>query len=153
VAAATAFYLMAGLLIALRAEDHRTAAGRNLSLVVLPIGSVLLPYLLPAAINSVLWGVASTPLVAWLSLASYRDVRCAFQYPISPLLQCINIQTGEGIPAVVLTCTIACLATASGALWMWNYSLANFDRLVGRPTKNEPVVSVPRVLPVPAPAT
>ena len=149
----TAFFLVAGLLAALRVEDHATAASRGLGLVILPLGSGILPFLLPAGIGSIAWGVASTPLVTWLSLVSYREMSYAWQYAVYPLFRWTGLNLGDGSMPVLLTCFAGIVAPALGARWIWNYSVANFDRLVGRPWTKEPESFVPELLRVPANVT
>ena len=113
-ATSTGFYLVAGLLAALKASDqHATAGGRALGLVILPISSAFLPFCLPAAVGSIAWGVASTPLIAWLSLVSYREASIAWHSPVYPLLHWIGVDWGDGTLMVVLTCTIAIIAPSS----------------------------------------
>jgi ABC-type Na+ efflux pump permease subunit len=148
----TAFYLVVGQFIALQVEDQATASGRTVGLVILPICSGLLPFVLPTAISSIAYGVASPPMVSHLALVSYREVSSAWQSAVYPPLQWIGLNSGDRPLTVVLTCLIGILAPAIGARWIWNRCLANFDRLVGRPSRTEPEVSAPGVLPLPATA-
>ncbi len=153
-ATSTGFYLVVGLLAALKASDqHATTGGRALGLVILPISSAFLPFCLPAAVASIAWGVASTPLIAWLSLVSYREASIAWHSPVYPLFHWVGFDWGDGTLMVVLTCAIAIIAPALLARWIWNYSLANFDRMVGRPHRDVPIAAKSRLRVVPAPAT
>ena len=135
-ASSTAFYVMFGLMAAARATD-RGAASAGVGSLILPIQTGILPYLLPAGFNSVAWGVGSTPFVAFLSMVSYRELHGIFQQPVYPALQWIKLDTA-GSPLVAgLTLLIAIIAPTAGAWWIWNHSLRNFDRWVGRPWRNE----------------
>ena len=130
-----AFYLTLGLLIALRSGTNHKASGQGTGLVLLPIASGFLPFMIPGGIGSIAWGAASTPLLGWLSLVSYREAGAAWHHAAYPALHWIRIESGEGFPVVVLIWFIAVLAPALGTCWIWNYCLLNFDRLIGRPTK------------------
>ena len=152
-ASLTAFYLVVGQLAALRVEDQARASGRVLLLVILPICSGLLPFFLPKAISSIAWGTVSPPLVSYLALVSYREVSSAWQSAVYPPLEWVGLNSGDSCFTVVMTCVIGIVAPALGARWIWNYSVANFDRLVGRPTRDEYQATLPRVLAVPATAT
>jgi hypothetical protein len=57
-------------------------------------------------------------------------------------LQWVGISTGEGPLWVALACLIGIIAPALWGRWIWLYSVANFDRLIGRPWKDKPVVAV-----------
>ena len=82
-------------------------------------------------------GAGSSLFVTWLSLLSYRDVRAALHYSVYPQIAWASIATGEGPLRVAATCLIGILAPAAAGWWIWRYSLANFDRLIGRPWKAE----------------
>jgi ABC-type transport system involved in multi-copper enzyme maturation permease subunit len=133
-AAWTWFLLVLGLRASVRAQDPAAAAGATLSLTFLPIASGVLPFLLPAKLSSVVLGVASIPFVTWLSLVSYRDVRAALHYAVYPHLAWAGIATGEGPVWVLTTCLLGIIVPALGGLWGWRYLIANFDRLIGRPS-------------------
>jgi ABC-type transport system involved in multi-copper enzyme maturation permease subunit len=138
-ASSTALYVLFGLMAATRAAA-RSSASAGVGMLVLPIQSAILPFLLPAGLNSVLWGVGSTPLVTWLSMVSYREVRGMFQQAAYPALTWIKLETA-GSPAMgVLTCLIGIIGPALGAWWIWSHSVRNFDRWVGRPCREEAVV-------------
>jgi ABC-type transport system involved in multi-copper enzyme maturation permease subunit len=138
-ATSTALFLVFGLRAAVRAKDHSTAYGGVLGLTLPSTLSSGLPYLLPAGISSALWGAGSAPFVAWLSLVSYREVHSLFQLPVYPALQWINLDSAGGPLVAALTCLIGIVAPALAAWWMWNNTVANFDRWVGRPSRNNPV--------------
>jgi hypothetical protein len=135
-ALATSMWLLAawGVLAAVRHQDQaRTALqGLNLTMSLLVVSSAL-PFLMPARLNSVIFGAGSYPLVLCLSLASYQEVRAAFEYAAYPPLQWIGIDTGEGPLTVILTCMLGIAGPALGGWWFWRHSLVHFDRLVGRP--------------------
>jgi ABC-type transport system involved in multi-copper enzyme maturation permease subunit len=140
----TALYVLFGLMTAIRAAD-RSKASAGVGMLILPIQSALLPILLPAGLNSVWWGVGSTPFVTWLSMVSYREVRGMFQQPTYPALQWIKLDTAGSPLMGVLTCLIGIIGPALGAWWIWNHSVRNFDRWVGRPWREEAVVAERRV--------
>jgi len=135
VAAWTWLLLVLGLLASLRAKDQTAATNRSLSLLILPLVSAALPFLLPARISSVLWGAGSTPFVTWLSLVSYRDVSAALHYSVYPHLAWAGIATGEGASSVLAACLLGIILPALGGLWSWRHLLAHFDRLIGRPSR------------------
>ena len=135
VAALTWFMLTFGMYISVGAKDMGAATGSTMGLLFLTIGLGGLPFLLPGRLNSVLWGAGSPPFVAWMSLVSYRDVRNAWHYPDYPLLQWMQIATGERALWVVATCLIGVMAPTIGGFYLWRYALAHFDRLIGRPCK------------------
>jgi hypothetical protein len=130
--------LALGLLISLRSKDLVTANNTNFGILFATIAAGLLPFLLPRWLSSVLWGVGSPPYVAWLSLLSYRDVYAAVHHSVYPL-SWAGIDTGEGGLAVAAACSIGVLAPAFGGMWIWRYTLAHFDRLIGRPWRADRV--------------
>jgi len=134
-AAWTWFLILLGLLASVRAKDPAESAGRALGLLILPVVSGIIPFLLPARLSSVLIGAGSTPFVTWLSLVSYRDVRAALHYSVFPNLAWAGIAAREGVIPVLATCLIGIIVPALGGLWIWRTLLANFDRLIGRPEK------------------
>src|SRR5262249_39986810 len=127
--------LVLGLWAAVRARDPATTAGTSLSLLILPIISGLLPFMLPGRLNSVLLGLASEPFVTWLSLVSYRDVRAAMHYPVYPHLAWAHIATGEGLMLVLVTCVLGIVLPFAGGFALWRRLVAEFDRLIGRPSR------------------
>jgi ABC-type transport system involved in multi-copper enzyme maturation permease subunit len=143
-----AFYVLFGLMAATRAEA-RSSASAGVGMLILPIQSAILPFLLPVGLNSVLWGMGSTPFVTWLSMVSYRELRGMFEQPVYPALQWIKLETAGSPLMGVLTCLIGIIGPALGAWWIWNHSVRNFDRWVGRPCK-EAVVAERRIAAVPA---
>jgi len=135
-AAWTWMLLLLGLLVSVRAKDATDSANRSLGLLILPIVSGFLPFVLPARMSSVLLGAGSAPFVTWLSLVSYRDVRAALHYTFYPHLAWAGIASGEGAIPVLATCLLAIIAPAVGGLWIWRYLIASFDRLIGRPARS-----------------
>jgi hypothetical protein len=103
-------------------------------------------------LNSVFLGAGSPPFVAFVSLLSYRDVRNACHYPAYPFLQWMNITTGEGPLRVAATCLLGILIPTVTGFYLWRFSLVNFDRLIGRPTK-APMMVGERIAVPPAVAT
>ncbi len=110
---------------------------RFMGLFYLTTSTLALPFLLPGMFNSVLLGAGSPPVVAWLSLVSYRDVRNACQYSVYPALQLMHIDTREGPFLVAATCLIGITIPAVWGLYLWRDALANFDRQIGRPCKSK----------------
>ena len=117
-------------------KDKTEPNVRFMGLFFATSGVLILPYLLPAKMNSVLLGAGSPPFVTWLSLVSYRDVRNAVHYPVYPGLQWMQINTQESPLSVAATCLIGILIPTVWGLYAWCSALANFDRLVGRPHKS-----------------
>jgi len=136
-AAWTWLLLLLGLLASVRAKDPSDSANRSLGLLILPLVSGFLPFVLPARMSSVLMGAGSVPFVTWLSLVSYRDVRAALHYSVYPNLAWAGIATGEGTISVLATCLLGIIGPALGGLWIWRYLITNFDRLIGRPSLAE----------------
>jgi hypothetical protein len=68
---------------------------------------------------------------------SYRDVRNLLYYPAYPHLQWIGIDTGEGAVAVAATCVIGMIFPAVAGLLLWRGAVSQFDRLIGRPWREE----------------
>ena len=112
-AASIGFYLLFGLMTAVQAKDPATATTGTLGLSFLPVTSAALPYLLPAGIGSAFFGVASSPFVAWLSLVSYRELRCAITLSVYPAFQWMKLDSDGGLLLAALTCAVGILAPAS----------------------------------------
>jgi ABC-type Na+ efflux pump permease subunit len=135
------FMLAFGTYISVGAKDMAAATGPTMGLVLLMTVWGALPFLLPVRMSSVVLGSGSPPLVAFLSLASYRDVRNAVRYPVYPLLQWMHLATGEGPRWVALTCLMGIIIPSVAGFYLWRYSLTNFDRLIGRPWKMTPAAT------------
>ena len=125
-------YLNFALLASVKASDVARAMNPSIGLFFLADALVAFIYLCRADRIGVL-GAAAPPFVALLALASYRDVHIGLTDSAVPILQWININTGEGPLTIVSLCLIAIIAQALGGLCFWRYSVAHFDRLVGRP--------------------
>ena len=129
----TWFMVAWGILCAIKTRNAWLATHPSIGFAYLLVGTVALPMLLPAGINSVLLGSVSSPFVLWLAEFSYRDIRNALHYPAYPHLQWIGIETREGPLRVMATC----LAGSSSRSWQGRSSgampSAHFDRLIGRP--------------------
>ena len=147
----TWFFLMAGMLAALRAKDLRVSANVTMTTFFLPVVSSALPFLLPAGLKSVVWGAGSTPFLAWLAMASNRELRGALHDPVYHPLHWFKLNTGEGLFWVALACLIGIVLPALWGRWIWLYSIANFDRLAGRPWKVEPAPAESLVTGTPSP--
>jgi ABC-type Na+ efflux pump permease subunit len=135
VAAWTWLMLVCGISTSIAAKDNAAANNRFMGLFFLSSSTCALPFLLPRMVNSVFLGAGSPPVVAWLSLVSYRDVRNAWQYSLYPALQLMHIETHEGAFSVAATCLIGIIIPAVWGLYVWRNVLANFDRRIGRPCK------------------
>jgi hypothetical protein len=135
VAAWTWLMLAFGISISISAKDKAPTIYRFMGLLFLTTGTLILPFLLPGMLNSVLLGAGSPPFVAWLSFVSYRDVRNACQYSVYPALQLMHIDTREGAFSVATTCMIGIIIPTVWGLYLWCVALASFDRLIGRPCK------------------
>ena len=122
-----------GMLAAVKTADGaRDTNGTQTLIAMLSNASAALPYLLPATLNSVLWGSCSPLLVLWLTQFSYRDLRNLLAYPIYPHLHWIGIRTNEGSLQMGLMCLIGILLPLSGGVFVWRHLERDFDRLVGR---------------------
>jgi ABC-2 family transporter protein len=135
------FMLVFGTYISIEAKDMAAATGPMTGLVLLMTGWGALPFLLPIRLSSVVLGAGSPPFVAFLSLASYRDVRNAFHYPVYPFLRWIQISTGEGPLWVALTCLAGVIIPGVAGFYFWRFSLTHFDRMIGRPWKTAPAIT------------
>jgi ABC-type Na+ efflux pump permease subunit len=143
VAASIWLMLTFGIVISIGAKDAAATTGPTMGLVLAMAGSGVLPFLLPDGLSSVFLGSGSPPFIAFLTLASYRDVRNAWQYDAYPLLQWARLATNEGPLAVAATCLIGILIPAVAGFYLWRFSLNHFDRLIGRPCKIKPAATQP----------
>jgi hypothetical protein len=150
-AALTWFMLTFGLRISLAAKDMAAVTGPTTGLVFLACGLGVLPLVLPGRWNSILLGAGSPPFALWMSLVSYRDIHIAWHQPSFPLLKWLHIASNEGPLSVVATWLIGIIAPTLGGLYLWRYSVAHFDRLIGRPCKDTPAEEQTRRLAI-APA-
>ena len=134
----TWFFLMAGMLAALRAKDLRVSANVTMTTFFLPVVSSALPFLLPAGLKSVVWGAGRH--LFWRGSRWPRIVSCeaALHDPVYHPLHWFKLNTGEGLLWVALACLIGIVLPALWGRWIWLYSIANFDRLAGRPWREEP---------------
>ena len=135
-------YLTVGLLSSVKAPDVARATNPSFTLYFVLTGSIALPFLLPARYNSVLWGAGAAPFVTNLSLLSYRDMCTNVAYQAPPFLQWLPITVSDGAIPVTLACLAAVVLPGLAGLWFWRYSVAHFDRLIGRPCKT-PAESCP----------
>jgi ABC-type Na+ efflux pump permease subunit len=143
--ASTWFLAAWGLSCAIGAKNNAEASNPSLSLALVLMMSAALPFLLPAGLNSVLLGAGSPPFVIWLAQFSYRDLRNAIEYPAFPLLNWVGIKTGEGPFWVAATCLVGIVAPALAGTFVWRRAVAQFDRVIGRPSKEEEAATVSRV--------
>jgi ABC-type Na+ efflux pump permease subunit len=143
--ASTWFLAAWGLLCAIGAKSNAEASNPSVSLALVLIGSAALPFVLPAGFSSVLLGAGSPPFVIWLAQFSYRDLLNAMQYPVFPLLSWVGIKTGEGPFLVAATCFVGILAPALAGTFVWRRAVARFDRVIGRPWREEETATASRV--------
>jgi ABC-type transport system involved in multi-copper enzyme maturation permease subunit len=132
-AASIWFLTTIGALAAIQANDLPGATNHIALWTFALIFSGLLPILLPNRWSSVLLGAGSTPFVVCLSQASYRDIDLVIQNGSYTPVQWFGMVTSEGPMRILAACLLGILGPALGGLWVWRYSLAHFDRLVGRP--------------------
>jgi hypothetical protein len=146
---AASAWLMAvfGVLGSIRAEKAEAAVGQGLVLTLILTGSGVLPLLLPAGLNSVLWGAGSLPFMLWTSLVSNRDLAVAVASPLNPHAPRIGLSGGEMPILLFSSWLIAIIGPFLGGLWTWRYTVAHFDRLVGRPFRAADAVAIPTTPP------
>ena len=143
--ASTWFLAAWGLFCAIGAKNNAEASNPSVSLALVLMASAALPFLLPARLSSVLLGAGSPPFVIWLAQFSYRDLRNMMQYPVFPLLSWVGIKTGEGPFWVAATCFVGILAPALAGTFVWRRAVARFDRVIGRPWKEEETATASQV--------
>jgi hypothetical protein len=131
---------------AIAAEDPTQASNSNgiRSLLVMLVNATsALPFFLPSGLNSILWGSCSPVFVLWLAQFSCRDLRLLSTYASYPPLNWARIETGEGAIAVALTCLVGIVAPLIGGLAVRRHVTRHFDRLVGRPWREEDRLPLP----------
>ena len=138
-AASIGMFAMWGVRASVGAKDMATASNRSVYLAILLMVFLMVPLLLPPGVKSVLLAAGSHPSVVWLSLVSYRDVHAALRYGTYSPLEWIGIPTREGALQVLATCLIGTIGPALIGWWAWRRAVADFDRLVGRPWRAEPM--------------
>jgi ABC-type transport system involved in multi-copper enzyme maturation permease subunit len=126
-----------GLATAIAARDQSALSSRTLLFSFLTALTGVLPFVLPRGANSVVLGAGSPPLLSWLALVSYRDVRNAWHFTVYPAMEWMRIDSGEGAIPVVVTCLVGIITPLVWGRYLWRYALTNFDRLIGRPNKHE----------------
>jgi hypothetical protein len=142
----TWFMAALGTYASLVARDVAQAATWTTVLVPLLAVSFLACYM-PAPTGSILMGTGSLPLVNWLCLVSYGDVREAIGQGTFNL-QIMGIFTDEGPLRVAATCLLGTTGYAIGAAWLTRSAFARFDRVVGRPER-APAAVFGRHAPIP----
>jgi hypothetical protein len=143
--ASTWFLAAWGLYCAIGAKNNAEASNPSMTLVLLLMFSGGLPFLLPARFSSVLLGAGSPPFVLWLAQFSYRDLRNMMQYSAFPLLSWVGIKTGEGPFWVAATCFVGIFVPALVGTFVWRRAVARFDRVIGRPWKEEETAPASRL--------
>ena len=131
----TGCFVACGTLSSLWLADRKQATGRVLSPVVFLQLSGMLTVTLPAGYGSVLLGVGSVPLLAWLSLLSYDDVQAIVRDGSFPALAFAGIKTGEGPANALTTWLIGTIGYAVAVLVAIRVALRTFDTAVGRPQR------------------
>jgi hypothetical protein len=126
------FLLAYGALVSIRAKDLDEAAGKCILLTMGLVMTGTLHLLLPAGLNTVLWGAGSLPLMGWMSLFSYREAT-ALSAPLDPQYQWVGALGGQMPLLVFLSWLVTILGSSIGAVLCWRYAVSHFDRLVGRP--------------------
>jgi ABC-type transport system involved in multi-copper enzyme maturation permease subunit len=129
------FFVALGVRASLWGRDRSQATERTIGPVLLLIISGLLPFLVPSAVSSVLWGVGSMPFLTWLSLVSYEDVLAATRIGAYSLDR-QGLGSGEGPVKVVATCVLGLSAHAFAAFYLTRAALRGFDAAVGRPIRS-----------------
>lgn len=132
------FFLVVGVLIGIRMKGVTPGNGSSLALVALLPWTVVLPFLVPTGLRTVLLGAASLPFNLGLSLISWREARIATRSAEYPPLYWVGLHTGEGVIPVIATCALGVVLPALLGLFTWRYAVAHFDRLVGRPWREVP---------------
>jgi ABC-type transport system involved in multi-copper enzyme maturation permease subunit len=132
---ATWFVVALGTFLSLASRDTAQASSRTLVPVLLLSGSLLTCYM-PARAATILSGAASVPLVNWLSLVSFRDVRevLSGQDTFRPLEE-VGIFTYESPLRVLATCVLGIGGIAMASIWLSRATLARFDCAVDRPDR------------------
>jgi ABC-type transport system involved in multi-copper enzyme maturation permease subunit len=151
-AASMGFLLAYGALVSIRAKDLDEAAGKCI-LLTMGLGMTgALPLLLPAGLNTVLWGAGSLPMMSWMSLFSYREAAAALSAPLDPQFEWVGLLGGQMPLLVLITWLLAILGPAIGGLLSWRYAVSHFDRLVGRPYRATAAPELDLATPSPAPS-
>ena len=134
--AATWFMVALGTFASLVSRDTAQASNRTLIPALLLMGSFL-ACVVPTRITTVFLGMASVPLLNWLSLVSYRDAAQSSvgHGAFGPLAE-IGIFTGEGPFRVLVAYVLGTAGTAAAAAGLTRAALARFDQAVGRPTRS-----------------
>ena len=132
----TWFMLAFGVSISVSAKNSNETVAPNLSLTLLTAGSSVLPYLLPRALNSIVLGACSPPLMIWLALVSHREMRTALRYSVYPAIDWMRHANGESVLTVIATLAVSVIVPWLGGLYLWRRTLAKFDQKIGRPWKS-----------------
>lgn len=137
-AAWVSFFLAIGVLMGVRMKAVAPGNGSVLGLVGFLPWTVVVPFLWPSALRTVLLGAAAMPFTLALSLISWREARIATRFAEYPPLRWVGLSTGEGVVPVVATCAVGIVLPAVLGVVTWRYAVAHFDRLVGRPWRESP---------------
>ena len=79
----------------------------------------------------------------WTSLMSYGEAADALGSPLNPHTPRFGLVGGER-PLIIFACWfIAIVGPSLGGLWAWRYTVAHFDRLVGRPHRAAETAAAP----------
>jgi ABC-type transport system involved in multi-copper enzyme maturation permease subunit len=132
-----------GVLGSIQATRAENSAAQGVTVPTLLIFTGVLPLLLPVGLNSVLWAVGSTPMIVWTSLVSCGEFSRAVADPLNPRYLWYG-QLGGQMPLLVFASwLISIVGAALAGLWVRRYTLAHFDRLVGRPFRRAEATELP----------
>jgi ABC-type transport system involved in multi-copper enzyme maturation permease subunit len=128
------FLAALGVSMSLWSRDRSQATGRVLGPVMLSLGLVALPFMLPGTV-SVLLAAGTMPFQTWASLLSYEDVHAAIHSGAIPQFAVIGIRSGEGARIVLAAWLISTTAQAVGAFLLTRSAVRGFDAAIGRPIR------------------
>lgn len=129
---ATWFLVALGAYQSLRAKDPGQATVRTILPVMLltfgPLVVLLVPWAAPLQ-------ATSTVFHAWLSLASYEDVRDLLRSGVFPPLARLGVRTAGGTRAVLAASLVALIAQGIAAVLLTRAAYRGFDSAVDRPIR------------------
>jgi ABC-type transport system involved in multi-copper enzyme maturation permease subunit len=129
------FLAALGLSASLWSRDRAQTTGWVLGPLMLIVGSIALPFILPSTASVVLAG-GSMPFLTWVSLLSYEDVHAAFHSGAIPRFAEIGIRGVAGARIILAAWLISTTAQALGAFILMRSAVRGFDAAVGRRIPN-----------------